>query len=117
MTDFLANLPGYNLARCKKCGGRIRQWHTDHQPTPSWFHDTVSVDDWPFDFMEWWSHRDKIHDAQPAGKSEVHNGKYYTADPELKRTWQLPCWACGNVPGCEWQDGMGYACCPACRAD
>lgn len=116
MTDFPANQPGYNQARCKKCEGRIRQWHID-KPTPTWFHDTVSADDRPFNFLDWSGQRDKIHDPQPAGKPEVHNGKYYTADPHLKRTWHLPCWACGHTPGCEWQQGMGYACCPECFAD
>lgn len=117
MTDFPANQPGYNVARCKKCGGRIRQWHLDNPPSPNWFHDTISADDRPFDFMEWFGHRDKIHDGQPAGKPEVHQGKYYTADAQLKRTWYLPCWQCDHAPGCEWQDGMGYACCPKCFAD
>jgi hypothetical protein len=40
-----------------------------------------------------------------------------SAYPEDESTWGNPCWNCGHVPGCEWQNGMGYACCPECFAD
>lgn len=39
------------------------------------------------------------------------------ADPSDESTWDKPCWNCGHVPGCEWQEEMGYACCPKCFAD
>ncbi len=40
-----------------------------------------------------------------------------TADPSDEGTWVNPCWSCGNVPGCAWVDGCGYAACPECFAD
>ena len=48
---------------------------------------------------------------------EVRGALQATADPADEKTWHLPCWNCGHVPGCAWVEGCGYAACPECFAD
>lgn len=50
------------FARCGVCGGQIYRWT---RSTPWWFHETVTVDDAPFDILDWWGHPEKQHRGVP----------------------------------------------------
>ena len=55
-------MPSFDIAVCKTCGGRIRQWH---DAPGLWFHDTVSADGEPFDMIDWHGHPDRQHWGDP----------------------------------------------------
>lgn len=50
-------------ARCEICGGQIHQWHS---APGRWYHDTINVDDEPFDAFEMWGRvkRDEWHEGK-----------------------------------------------------